>query len=272
MQRPPAPKRIVGRMLGSPGERHEVNEKTAIALVLRAVDYGEADRVVTLFTRELGKVAAFARSARASRKRFGGSLEPFHRLEIRYRERRGDLLSLSAAEIRRARPAIATDLDRIAVASYLSELAAESTREREPHPEVFDLLDGALEALGDEPSPPLEPARRDGWLAGIELRLLALVGYRPRLDGCVACGAQEPERYRFSPERGGVLCPACGGTRGLPVSASTARLLESTLTTDVAHFDQVPFGASQAEEARALLAAFLRYQLGKELKSVRFVR
>src|SRR5207245_10820269 len=117
-----------------------VQELRATAIALRTVDYGESDRVVTLLTREQGKLSAFARGARASKRRFAGALEPFQRLRIRYRDRRGDLISLAGAEIDRARPAILADFDAISRASYLTELAIEATRGRDPVAPLFALV------------------------------------------------------------------------------------------------------------------------------------
>ena len=240
------------------------HEQRATALVLRAVDYGESDRIVTFLTRELGKVTAFARAARKSQKRFGGALEPFNRLAIRYRDRRGELLSLASATVDRARPGIAADLDRIARASYLTELTGESTKEREPHGELFDLLDGGLELLATA-------ATGGGWLAAFELKLLALAGYRPDLAGCASCGDAAAEQYRFSPERGVLACSRCAGGHGIPVSAGTVRLLEASLEQPLDRLDRFAFSEAQVVEARRLLAPFIRLQLGKELRSARFL-
>ncbi len=247
-----------------------MNETRATALVLRSVDYADSDRIVTFFTREHGKIAAFARSARKSQKRFGGSLEPFHRVKIRYREKRGDLSSLAGAEIDRARPGISGDWDLIARASYLVELVTEATRDRESHPELFDHLDGALEALAAPGFAGATKARRDGWLAAFELKLLALAGYRPVLEACVECGTVDAERYRFSPDRGTVMCFDCSRD-GIAVSAGTLKLLEASLESDLPHVERLAFSEQQSAEARRLLGAFLRWQLGKELRSARFL-
>lgn len=239
-----------------------------VALLLRAVDYGEADRVVTFFTRGLGKVTAFARAARKSQKRFGGALEPFHRLAIRYRDRRGELVSLVSASVERARPGIPADLDRIARAAYVTELVAEATRERAPHPELFDLLDAGLEVLS---SVELRGATAGGWLAAFELKLLALAGYRPDLAACADCGDAGAGRYRFVPDRGVLCCMRCAGGHGIAVSAGTVRLLEASLEHALDRLERFAFSPSQVDEARRLLGPFIRVQLGKELKSARFL-
>lgn len=244
------------------GGSHELR---ATALILRTVDYGESDRIVTFFTRELGKVTAFARAARKSQKRFGGALEPFNRLAIRYRDRRGDLLSLASATIDRSRSGITADLERIARAAYVTELTGEAIREREAVPELFDLLDVGLEMLA---SPDSVGA---GWLAAFELKLLALAGYRPDLAGCASCGDASAERYRFVPDRGVVFCGSCAGGSGIAVSAATLRALEASLDQPLPAPGRIALSPPQVDEARRLLDPFIRLQLGKELRSARFL-
>src|SRR5512142_1565262 len=101
-------------------------------VVLRTVDYGESDRVVTLLSRERGKISAFARGARASRRRFGGALEPFTLLSAEVRVRGGsDLLGLDSTAVLRGYGAIRADLARIACAAYAAELARELVRDHE---------------------------------------------------------------------------------------------------------------------------------------------
>jgi DNA repair protein RecO (recombination protein O) len=215
-------------------------------------------------------MTAFARAARKSQKRFGGALEPFNRLQIRFRDRRGELVSLAGAEIEHSRPALRADYDRIARASYLTELANEATREREPQPDLFDLLDGGFDVLASDVWRDGDASRRDGWLAAYEMKLLVLAGYRPRLDACAECGL-EKNRYRFRPREGSVLCLECAGDDGIPVSSGTTRLLEASLETGIEELAEFcAFTAIQVEEARRMLAVFIQWQLGKELKSTRF--
>lgn len=249
-----------------------MEELHASAFVLRSVDYGESDRIVTFFTREHGKLPAFARAARKSQRRFGGALEPFQRLRIRFRDRRGDLASLASATIEEGRPSLLADYDLIARASYLTELVTEATREREAHPELFDLLDRGFDLLASPAFAAAPTPKREAWRCTFELKLLDLAGYRPVLDACAMCGTTEAARFRFAPERGAVLCGACAmGSGGVPVSAGTLRLLQAALDADLTRLDRLVFSPDQLDEARALLGAFLRWQLGKELKSAKFL-
>ena len=107
-----------------------------VGVVLGSVDYGEADRVVTLFTQEHGKLTAFAGGARKSRRRFAGALEPLTVLSVDLVERRGSTFRLDAAEIRESHPRIREDLHCISRALYALELVRELTREHEPQPQA----------------------------------------------------------------------------------------------------------------------------------------
>lgn len=239
-------------------------------VVLRAVDYGESDRVVTLLTRERGKLSAFARGARASRRRFGGALEPFTLLTAEARERAGsDLLGLDGVAVIRGFPALRGDLARIACAGYAAELARELVRDHEPHAELLELLVGYLELLDAGPARPAA-------LRAFELGALRAAGLMPRLDACARCGDPlAPDLpVRFDGGQGGALCAGCGRTAapGAPtLSAATvaalARLQEGGLPAAAAE----PLAPPAGREARDALTAFVEHHLGRRLAARRFL-
>lgn len=238
------------------------------AIVLRSVDYGESDRIVTLLTRERGKVGAYARGARASRRRFAGLLEPFTLLAAELTDRRGDLLGLESASALRAHGGIRGDLARIAVAGYAAELAGELVRDAEPHPELFELLAAFLALLDAGPARPAA-------LRAYELGALAATGFQPRLDACARCGAALPDApARFDPAHGGLLCTACEppGGGGLPALAAATvatllRLQAGGLGAAAGEALPPPSG----REAREALTRFVEHLLGRRLASRRFL-
>lgn len=239
-------------------------------IVLRTVDTGEADRVVTLLTRERGKVAAFARGARASRRRFGGSLEPFTLVSAEVRERSAsDLLGLESVTPVEAFGGIRGDLARIACAGYAAELSRELVRDHEPHEELFDLLAGYLRALDAAPAGPAA-------LRAFELGALRVAGLAPRLDACARCGRPPPAAgpVRFDPGQGGVLCAACApfaapGT--LSISSSAVAALVRLAEGGLAGASAERLGPEVGREARDALTAFLEHHLGRQLKARRFL-
>ena len=241
------------------------------AIVLRTVDYGESDRVVTLLSREQGKLSAFARGARASRRRFGGALEPFTLLSAEARVRaRSDLLGLDAVSVVRGHGGIRKDLARIACAGYAAELCRELVRDREPHQDLFDLLAGYLDLLDREPARPAA-------LRALELGALGAAGFAPRLDACARCGGElDPgdRAFRLDPGQGGILCGGCApaASPAAPVlSAATLAALLRLQAGGLAAAADEPLTPPAGRQARDALAAFVAHQLGGTLPARRFL-
>lgn len=246
-----------------------MNSLKLTAVVLRTVDYGESDRVVTLFTRERGKVSAFARGARASRRRFGGGLEPFTQISAQVRERSGsDLLSLDTLAVDDAFGGIRGDLARIACAGYAAELSRELVRDLEPHLELYDLLVDYLRRLDRGPALP-------GVLRAFELGALGAAGLAPRLDTCARCGGElgGQEAVRFDPQEGGALCAVCAqaaspgsvllsrGAHGVLLRLSTGGLPAGAELID----------SGVGREVRDALTRFVEHHLGRRLKARKFL-
>ncbi|WP_224961098.1 DNA repair protein RecO [Geomonas subterranea] len=143
-------------------------------IVLRLTDFGEADRIVTLFTLEQGKMQGVARGAKRSKKRFAGALEPFAHLKVQLHLGTG-LTTLSNADIVGIFPGIRADLARIGCAAYACELVERLTPEDEPAPRLFRLLYCYLERLNDAPASPSD--RRF-----FAVNLLKILGYQPELQ------------------------------------------------------------------------------------------
>jgi DNA repair protein RecO (recombination protein O) len=240
------------------------------AVVLRLVDYGESDRIVTLLSRERGKVTAFARAARASRRRFGGALEPFTLLAAELRERQGaDLLGLESVTALRPHGAIRGDLARIACAGYAAELARELVRDHEPHEELFDLLVAYLGALDRGPARPAA-------LRAFELGALRAAGLAPRLDACARCGGPLPAGapVRFDPGHGGALCATCAplAAPGAPsLSAGAAAALARLAEGGLAAAEGEELAPAAGRELRDALTRFVEYHLGRRLAARRFL-
>ncbi|QWV94858.1 DNA repair protein RecO [Geomonas oryzisoli] len=146
----------------------------AEGIVLRLTDFGEADRIVTLFTLEQGKLQGVARGAKRSKKRFAGALEPFAHLKVQLHLGTG-LPTLSGADILGIFPGIRADLAKIGCAAYACELVERLTPEEEPSPRLFRLLYCYLERLNDAPASPSD--RRF-----FAVNLLKILGYQPELQ------------------------------------------------------------------------------------------
>ncbi|MGB7875375.1 MAG: DNA repair protein RecO, partial [Anaerolineales bacterium] len=178
------------------------------AIVLRHADWGEADRFITLFTREQGKLRAVAKGARKITSRKAGHLEPFTHVKLQLARGRSLFIVTQADTIDAYLPLRET-LVMTGTASYVVELLDRFVYEEEgANPSLFRLLAETLKRLADGEDP---------WLAVryYEMRLLDFLGFRPQLFECANCGREiKAEDQFFSFSSGGVICPRCG--RGLP--------------------------------------------------------
>jgi DNA repair protein RecO (recombination protein O) len=204
--------------------------------VLRVVSYGEADLILTLLTRALGKVSVMARGARKSVRRFAGVLEPMHTLVVRLDERPGaDLLGLGEAKISRTRMHLASDLDRLDAAGQALRWARDGSPAHTPEPGVWGEIVTLLDRLDD----PEACGNPQALLAATGLRLLGDFGYGLTLSECVRCGKRcDPKRGAWvDAGAGGLVCQACGG--GAPAhhlidAACRARLAAASNGRDAA--------------------------------------
>ncbi|MDD5307906.1 MAG: DNA repair protein RecO [Deltaproteobacteria bacterium] len=241
-------------------------DKTTAAFLVRLVDYGESDRIVTLFTRDYGKISALARGARKSRRRFGGALEPFCLLEVTLASHARGLWRLGETTLVAAYPGLASSLARLGAAARILELAREVVPEHEPDPAMFELLEQALPALSRADEPHVAATA-----AAASLRVLALAGFELRFTDCSVCGAPVPKgaRVRFDPWRGGVVCTPCGGGP-IGLAAAAVRGLLALLALPLSRVSEAGVDAPRVAQIEEAIDAFVRHHLGKPLRSSRF--
>ena len=211
--------------------------------MLRSLRFGEADRILHLFTLDQGREGAIAKGARRTRSRFGGRLEPFSHVEIQLHQGRGELATVTGAHLLRSHHRIAGDPYTMAVGHIGLEAMLRLFIDHDPHPQAFHGLVRFLDLLDE---PPAEGARReeptsDPISLGFQLKLLWLAGYLPHLTSCAGCGSTGPV-VAFSARAGGVVCASCAH-EGLPIApeaiAAARRLLERPLA-DSSTFDLPP--------------------------------
>ena len=255
------------------------------ALVLRTVNYGESDRIVTLLTAASGKISALAKGARASRKRFGAALSPFGFGEASLRERRGqDLWLLEEMHTARGFSRLGLELGRFGHASYACELCLHLCPPHVPEPVVLSLLVSLLDRLDRLP---LETRPAPEPLRVFELQLLQAVGLGLSLESCAACGGEVPEAdyVPLDLARGGVICTdACwhgpipmhigqhGGGLSHPVRAALQALQAQHLGPEGAAALgalSLPRGIQAA--CRDLLVMVIQHHLGRTVRSIEFI-
>jgi DNA repair protein RecO (recombination protein O) len=230
-------------------------------IVLSSVDYGEADRIVTLFTLGRGRLSAFAAGARKSRRRFPGALEPATHLNARLVERRGDTYRLDGADVVTSFHHLRGDLGRIARGLYSLELCRELVRDHEPHPQLFQSLLAYLGLLDRAQAGPTS-------LLAFELDTLARAGFRPQFAPCVSCSGPTGESTVFDPDVGGAICGDCAPRFPYAISANP-RVVEALARLQDG--ERTPFDAAIRAGGRELLNIFIEHHLGRRLKSVAFL-
>jgi DNA repair protein RecO (recombination protein O) len=233
----------------------------ADALVLRCVDYGEADRIVTLLTREHGRVSAIARAARKSKRRFAGSLEGFAWISVELSFGRGALAQLASARVTRSFPRLLGDLSRLEAAGALLRLARDLVPEHVPDESVYEGVAHMLVAL-DEPALSAKAVQ-----LAAKVHLLALTGFAPQLAACAVCGKQpaEGQTALFDPARGGLVCRACGGGP-VKVSSNVRAYLGRALDGEVALAAQADWSDAELREAERALSLFVAHVLPKDAR------
>jgi DNA repair protein RecO (recombination protein O) len=238
-------------------------------VVLRTQKLGEADRIITILTREHGRVRAVARGVRRTKSKFGARLEPCSHVDMQFFCRGEELVGRHLAlftQVETIAPyggRIAGDYDRWTAATAMLETAERFTEnEGEPAVQQYLLLVGALRTLaGGEHEPHLV-------LDAFLLRSLAVNGYAPSFDACAKCGLPGPNRF-FSVQTGGSLCPDCRVPGSVVPSPETLELLGALLSGDWETADACE--ARYRREGSGLVAAYVQWHLERGLRSLKYV-
>ncbi|MBM4351540.1 MAG: DNA repair protein RecO [Deltaproteobacteria bacterium] len=246
---------------------------TTHAIVIRSINYGESDKIITFFTRDFGKLKGIAKGARRSKKRFQNVLGLFSYLRLIFFDREGmGLVRAESGDLLHLFPNIREDLKKIYYGNYYLELINEMASEREANPEAFDLLLSFLTDLDTE-------APEEEQLRMFEIRMLSLFGYRPHLIRCGLCKQDWTEMKEvpsvfFSLEKGTLVCDRCSknGERLIPLSLGTARLIDQVAQAELTKLRRLRFTSQALAESRGLLPRFITHQLGKELRSLKALR
>ena len=234
---------------------------------MRHSEYGEADRLLTLYTRELGKLRTIAKGVRKLHSRKAGHLEPFTRVALQLAQAR-ELPIVTQAETVDAYLDLRDDLLKTGYAAYAVEMVDRFTFEESENQPVYHLLVDTLARVNSQADPYLA-------LRFYEIHLLDELGFRPELFTCVNCQAEiQPADQYFSMAQGGVYCPKCGANRPdlLPVSLQALKYLRhlQRSTYSEAARAQIPPGVRA--EIESLLQQYLTYLLERDLNTPAFLR
>ena len=240
----------------------------ADAVVLRHYDWGEADRLLTLYTRELGKVRAIAKGARKMTSRKAGHIEPFTHVKLQLAKGR-DLFIVTQAETVDSYQPLREDLTKIGYAAYVIELLDRFVPDEEiAVPSLFRLLTETLSRLAAAP---------ESWLPVryYEMRLLDFLGFRPQLFECANCGREIlPQDQFFSFSSGGVICPRCGeGLSGLQkISIEALKYLRHFQRSTYREAARAHPEADTQKEVETLMQGYFTHLLERQLNTPGFIK
>jgi len=242
---------------------------TTNALVLRAVDYKESDKILTLLTKEQGKVTASARGCRKKGSAIAAGCQLLCWSEMVLYEYQGRWVVKEAATQRQFR-GVRDDLEKLALACYFAEVIELLAVEDLPNPELLSLILNSLHAL-DQMNKPLPLVK-----AAFELKAMCLAGYEPLLDGCAVCGVEEPADPRFHLSEGVLHCAACRGEVGdgisMPLNPQALHAMQHITYGDPKRLFSFAAEGEGLERLADLTEAYLHTQLERGFHTLDFYK
>jgi DNA repair protein RecO (recombination protein O) len=237
------------------------------AVVLRSLRFGEADRVLHLYTLERGRIGALAKGIRKTKSRFGARLEPLSHVELMLHQGAGELQTVTGVELVSSHRAAREDSYRLGVGLVGAEAMLRLFTEQERNPRAFqaltrflELLDG-LEARAERPA--LDPL-----VLSFQLKLLWLSGYLPHLTSCAECGRDDEPLVGYSARAGGAVCPSCADG-ALSLSPAGIQGIEALLARPLADAGAVGLADRSARDALAVITAAYEYFGNFRLRTLR---
>lgn len=239
------------------------------AIIIGTLNLGEADKLVTFFSLDRGKLRGVARNARKSFRRFGAGLELFTHARLQlYEKEHQNLLRIESADIISQHFEIAGDLDRMAAGSVILELVREIAPEGERNAQAFLLLAHVLHLLNEGVAPLF-------LLKVFEIRFLSLLGFQPKLDHCLSCGCASERQMIFLGLKGGVFCPDCMASSGeehIRLSPGAIGFYYHALRMDLDKVTRLKPSTDILRELDRAFDSHTLHILGRRLRSTAFLR
>ena len=238
------------------------------AVVLRSIRFGEADRVLHLYTLDRGRVGAVAKGVRKTTSRFGARLEPLSHVELLLHQGSGELQTVTGVELVRAHNAAREDYYRLSAGLIGAEAMLRLFSEQEANERAFTALTRFLDLLDVAPHLAERPAL-DPLALAFQLKLLWLSGYLPHLTSCAECSAADASLVGYSPRAGGAVCGACAKqTQALALSPDGIRGIEMLLAGPLADAGAAGLGARAARDALKVVQASYEYHGGFRMRTL----
>lgn len=239
---------------------------TLKGIVVRRTNFDETDRIISLYTKERGKLACIAKGARKPISRLSGPTEVLTCGKYQLAAGR-NLDIISQVDVRHSFPRIHSDLSRVANAAYICEMVDKMTEDGEPNPEIFDLLLSSLYLLERENDP-------EKILHMFQLQFMGLLGYEPELEACLRCrGEVSSPIVLFSPSMGGVVCRQCAPVPkdaiGLPLQ--TVGIMRILSIANAPEVERLKVTRTAMNGIAKAMRWYVRYRSERELKSAAFL-
>jgi len=236
--------------------------------VLRSIRFGEADRVLHLYTLDRGRVGAVAKGVRKTTSRFGARLEPLSHVELMLHQGSGELQTVTGVTLVRAHSAAREDYYRLSAGLIGAEAMLRLFSEQEANERAFTALTRFLDLLDEAPHLEERPAL-DPLALSFQLKLLWLSGYLPHLTSCAECGAADVSLVGYSPRSGGAVCGACARkTEALGLSAEGIAGIEALLASPLADAGAAGLGPRAVRDALKVVQASYEYHGGFRLRTL----
>lgn len=242
------------------------------AIVLKGLKFGDTSKIVTLYTRDYGKIKVIAKGIRKPKSRLAGTLETFFHIHIVfYKKTTTEIYLLSQSEIMHPFQKITKDLNRYAFASGALELLDKLITGEERNEKIFELTLSTLAFMESCAAKSVEKS-----FLFFALRLAGILGYKPKFDRCISCNKTIPDKLiLFSPEKGGVICSRCArqdqAYLRLSKDSTRSALKFQSIKQDKLNSYNIP--KEQLREISNVILNLLDYHTGKgrELKSLEFL-
>jgi DNA repair protein RecO (recombination protein O) len=238
------------------------------AVVLRSIRFGEADRVLHLYTEAHGRIGAVAKGVRKTMSRFGARLEPLSHVELVLHRGRGELQTVTAAQLVRSHREAREDYYRFSVGMIGAEAMLRLFSEEEANERAFVALTRFLDLLDSTPHAADRPTLDPLGLA-FQLKLLWLAGYLPHVSACAECGAEGEPLVGYSTRAGGAVCARCApATEALALAADGIAGIEALLARPLADAPGLGLSERTQRDALRVVAASYEYHGGFRLRTL----
>ena len=239
-----------------------MSREKSTAIILRLVEFSETSLIVTVLTRDFGKLTAMAKGARRKKSPFEGALDLLAICRIVFLHKSSGAMDLmTEAKLERRFRSASKNLDRLYSGYYVAEMLNRMTDDADPHPELFELAERTIVLLDDQTTPVF------GTLLRFELRMLTLLGHRPMVNRCVRCGNEDStdrRRIYFGLLDGGLLCEQCrpGKTNVLSVARESIQFVDRVAQPEEG-WQTIELEQANKSEIRQLMNRYITHLLGK---------